>query len=140
MRRLKPPSGPVRWGLYQGGSHCLELDHHEAKFAERQHSCSESGLCRLKCCLGMNPSFPIPNWQVQKKRSAACMDKCSLSQIKTVQFEISYSSSLQKNYKRTDVQNDRYFYVTMVLPTLPQIPVELFWGVIKRLAKFHFQI
>lgn len=37
-----------------------------------------------------------------------------------------------------DVQNDLYFYVAMVLPTLPQIPVKLLWGVTKAIANVSF--
>lgn len=48
IRRLKPPSGPVRSGRNEGDSDSLELAHHAAKFVERQHSRSESGLGRLK--------------------------------------------------------------------------------------------
>lgn len=141
MRRLKTSFWPCKKKTLSRWLSMFRVRSSRSQVCWDNISVRSQGSAGWNTVFGMNPSFPIPNWKFKKNQKiAAYMDKCSLSQIKTVQFEISYSSSLQKNYKRMDVLNDLYFYVTMVLPTLPQIPVKLFWGVIKRLVRFYFQI
>lgn len=123
IKSLKAPSSPGSRGLYQGGSPGVRPWPSRVCW-ERQHSCLELWLCRLRhTVLG----WILPS-QTGNKKSAEYMHTRSVFQIKTVKSERSYSYLLPTKLWKTDVQNDLHFYVWLWFCSPYFIPVWLIWG------------